>query len=196
MDERVRRSILEKNQKLIDMVIERVKRDFAGDIALIGLTGSFQTGDFHEASDLDLIIISENDRPAAMSRSFILGDVGYDIYLTPWSPRIEQAAALESPMVSALVDLQILYSAGPEATAKFEGYRRRALAALAQPIGPACLGRARTWIDRMMRDYAAACVGEDIGAVRYAAGGVLYNAVNALTQLNNTYIRRGIRRYR
>ncbi|MCL2593553.1 MAG: nucleotidyltransferase domain-containing protein, partial [Defluviitaleaceae bacterium] len=54
--------LLDKNQKLIDMVIERVKRDFKDDIAIIGLTGSFATGDFNEKSDLDLIIINNTRR--------------------------------------------------------------------------------------------------------------------------------------
>lgn len=196
MDEKARDALLFKNQKLIDMVIERARRDFPDEVALIGLTGSFQTGDYHENSDLDLIIVTETDRPWAMARTFILGEVGYDIYMTPWSPRIEAQARLESPMVSHLLDLKVLYCAKPAFWEKFQAYQRRALDELAKPIGPACLRRAQKWIDDMKRDYATACLEDEIGPVRFAAGGVLYGAVNALTQLNNTYLRRGVRRYR
>nr|WP_246318128.1 nucleotidyltransferase domain-containing protein [Paenibacillus taichungensis] len=66
------------------MVIERAKRDFLDDIAIIGLTGSFSTGDFHEKSDLDLIIINNTERGWGISDCFILDDVGYDIYCTPF----------------------------------------------------------------------------------------------------------------
>jgi hypothetical protein len=52
MQNSIKKALLDKNQKLINMVIERAKRDFPEDIALIGLTGSFSTGDFHEKSDL------------------------------------------------------------------------------------------------------------------------------------------------
>lgn len=62
MDDVNRQQILLKNEKLISMVIERAKRDFPEDIAIIGLTGSFSTGDFHEKSDLDLIIINNENQ--------------------------------------------------------------------------------------------------------------------------------------
>lgn len=60
MDDRIRQKILIKNEKIINMVMERVKRDFAEDIAIIGLTGSFSTGDFHEKSDLDLVCSTDD----------------------------------------------------------------------------------------------------------------------------------------
>lgn len=114
MDERTKQCLLDKNNKIINMMIERAKRDFPDDIAIIGLTGSFSTGDFHEKSDLDLIIINNTERGWKISAGFILEDVGYDIYCTPWETRIEAEANLKSPMISCLVDLQILYCAKSE----------------------------------------------------------------------------------
>ena len=83
MDDKTKQYLLEKNNKIINMVIERIKRDFPDDIAIIGLTGSFSTGDFHEKSDLDLVIINNTERGWGISAGFILEDVGYDIYCTP-----------------------------------------------------------------------------------------------------------------
>ena len=60
MDEKIKQNLIEKNNRIINMVIERAKRDFRDDIAIIGLTGSFSTGDFYEKSDLDLIIINNS----------------------------------------------------------------------------------------------------------------------------------------
>lgn len=195
MDEMTRQRLLDKNNKLINMVIERAKRDFPDDIAIIGLTGSFSTGDFHEKSDLDLIIINNTDRGWEISSCFILGDVGYDIYCTPWETRIKDQANLDSSMVSHLIDLQILYCAKPEYMDKFNAYRQKALDALSKPIGKECIERAKKWIDRAKQDYANTLLYDDVGAVRYAAGGVLHNSVNALISLNNAYIKRGIKRY-
>jgi predicted nucleotidyltransferase len=195
MDEITKQRILDKNNKLINMVIERAKRDFPEDIAIIGLTGSFSTGDFHEKSDLDLVIINNTGRGWGISSCFILEDVGYDIYCTPWEPRIEAQASLSSPMVSHLVDLQILYCAKPEYMEKFNSLKKRALDELAKPIGEACIGRAKKCIDAAKQDYTSALLSNDTGAVRYAAAGVLYNLINALVNLNNTYIKRGVKRY-
>ena len=195
MDDATRQRLLEKNQRLIDMVIKRAKRDFPDDIALIGLTGSFSTGDFHEKSDLDLIIINNTPKGWDISRCFVLGDVGYDIYCTPWETRIEAEAALESPMVSHLLDLQILYWAKDEDLERFRAYQRRAQEELAKPIGPACIVRAGRSLDEAKKALADTLLTDEAGAVRYAAGGVLYHVLNAVVSLNNTYLRRGVKRY-
>ncbi len=195
MDDLIRQKLIVKNENLIRMVIERAKRDFPEDIAIIGLTGSFSTGDFHEKSDLDLIIINNTDRGWGMSLCFILDDVGYDLYCTPWGTRIEDEANLESPLVSHLVDLQILYCAKPEDLEKFNSYKQRALDALAKPIGRDCIGRAKQPIDKAKQEYANSLLSDDLGTVRYASCGVIDNVVIALTHLNNTYLKRGVKRY-
>ncbi len=195
MDPTKRQLLFEKNQKIIDMVIERAARDFADDIAIIGLTGSFSTGDFHEKSDLDLIIINNTQQGWEISTCFILDDVGYDIYCTPWETRIEDQATLSSPMVSCLLDLEILYCAKPEYLEKFNSYKNRALATLAKPIGKDCLERAKKQIDMAKQDYVDCLLTENLNSVRYAAAKVLSNLTNALVTMNNTYFKRGIKRY-
>ena len=194
MDDMIKQKLKDKNEKLINMVIERAKRDFPDDIAIIGLTGSFSTDDYHEKSDLDLIIINNTDRGWELSTCFILEDVGYDIYCTPWES-IEAKANLEDPGISCLVDLQILYCAKPEYMERFNTYRQRALDSLAKPIGRECITRAKKHIDRAKQEYTNTLLTDDLGTVRYASCGVVYNLVNALTNLNNTYFRRGVKRY-
>ncbi|HBU80443.1 MAG TPA: nucleotidyltransferase domain-containing protein [Paenibacillus sp.] len=195
MDEIIKKKLLGKNELLINMVIERVKRDFLDDIAIIGLTGSFSTGDFHEKSDLDLIIINNTEKGWEISDCFILDDVGYDIYCTPWDSRIQEQSTLESPNVSSLTELKILYYGKPEDLEKLNDFRQKALDALANPIGEACLYRANKWIDLAKQAYSDTMLGEDIGSVRHASADVLYNLVNALVSMNNTCIKRGIKRY-
>lgn len=195
MDEATRAYLLETNEKLIKMVIERAKRDFPEDIALIGLTGSFSTGDYHERSDLDLIIINNTDRGWEIASCFILGEIGYDIYCTPWDTRINDQANLVSPMVSCLVDLQILYSAKPEYLERFNQYRQLALDTLALPSGEPCLNRARDSIQQAKQYYADAMLAEEPSAVRFAAGLGMQELIHAVTHLNNTYFKRGLKRY-
>ncbi|KWX79026.1 nucleotidyltransferase domain-containing protein [Paenibacillus jilunlii] len=195
MDEHTKHKLLEKNEQLINMVIERVKRDFPEDIAIIGLSGSFLTGDFHEKSDLDLIIINNTDRGWEISSCFIFDDVGYDIYCTPWNPRIEQQANLESPMVSSLINMKVLYCAKPEDLERLKGYQQKALVELAKPIGEASLARAQAYISMAKQYYAEALLAEEIGAVRYASGNLALELFNAINCLNNTFFQQGTKRY-
>lgn len=195
MNDTIRQELLSKNEKLIHMVIERAQRDFPEEIAVIGLTGSFQTGDFHDKSDLDLIIINNSNEGWGISSCFILGDVGYDIYCTPWETRIEDQAALENPMISHLLDLQVLYCAKPEYMDKLRAYQQRALDTLSKPLGRDCLERAKKWVDLAKQEYANALLTEDPGAVRLASAELVLHLMNALSHMNNTYFRRGLKRY-
>lgn len=195
MDAANRERILYKNDELIRMVIQRAKRDFPEDIAIIGLTGSFNTGDYYEKSDLDLIIINNTPQGWGISSCFILEDVGYDIYCTPWETRIEEQANLESSMIACLIDLQVLYCAKQEYLEKLNGYKQRALDELAKPIGKDCIRRAKKYIDQAKQEYANTLLSEDIGVVRFASSELLYHLLNALTNLNNTYLKLGFKRY-
>lgn len=78
---------------------------------------------------------------------------------------------------------------------KLNDFKQKALDALANPIGEACLNRADKWINLAKQAYSDTMLGEDIGSVRHASAGVLYNLVNALVSMNNTCIQRGIKRY-
>ncbi|MCL2135973.1 MAG: nucleotidyltransferase domain-containing protein [Coriobacteriia bacterium] len=195
MEEQTKMSLLHKNQQIIEMVIERAKRDFADDIGLIGLTGSFNQGDFHEFSDLDLVIVNVTERGLEINFSFILGDVGYDIYCTPWEPRLASQSVLESPMAAELLDMEVLYVAKPEHLDMLTRYRQAALDELAKPIGRPCLDRAAVYIAKAKEEYANALLAEETSAVRLAVGGVLYNSVNAVVSMNNTYLKHGPSQY-
>jgi len=195
MDKILKQKLEDKNKKLIDMVIERAKRDFPEDIALIGLTGSFSTGDFHEKSDLDLIIVNNTDRGWEIGSCFIYGDVGYDIYCTPWGTRLAAQATLDNPGVSSLTDLQVLYCAKPEYLEKFNALKQQAIDAMAKPIGIECITRAKKHIDLAKQNYADMMLSCDDNTVRYASSQLLYNLVNSIVDINNTCIKRGIKRY-
>jgi hypothetical protein len=195
MDGNTKKKLTEKNEKLINMVVERAKRDFPEDIAIIGLSGSFSTGDFHEKSDLDLIIINNTDRGWEISFQFILDDVGYDIYCTPWDTRIEAEANLESPMVSCLTNMKVLYCAKPEYLERLKMYQKKALDELAKPIGIASLARAQKYINNAKQYYSEALLSDEIGAVRYASGKLAFEIINAINCLNNTCFQHGLKRY-
>lgn len=194
MDEQIKKALFAKNDKLINMVVERIKRDFTDDIAIVGLYGSFATNDFYEKSDLDLVIINNTDKGWEISRSFILGDVGYDIYCTPWDTRIKDEAQLESDMVSSLINLKLLYVAKPEYEKRLAEYQEQARALLSKPIGRECLERAQKRIDKAKQSYADMLLSVSLSDIRFASGSVLYSLINAIVHMNNSYLMFGVKR--
>ena len=194
MNELTKQNLLNKNQKLTDMVIEKAKRDFPDDIALIGLSGSFSTNDFHEKSDLDLIIVNNTGAGWEISDCFILDDVGYDIYCTPWKI-LEEMANLESYWTSLLTEMQILYVADEKYLEKLNNLKEKALKTLSQPVGEESIRRAEKYLNLAKQAYADTMISDKIGAIRYASSELVFHVVNGIVGLNNTYIKRGVKRY-
>ena len=99
-----------RNQKIIDAVIERADKVCPGALALIGIYGSYMTGDFYEKSDLDLLIVINDDRGWQLGSTLIQDDlqVGHDIYCTTWEC-LQDEAKYEHPNISKLMDARIVY---------------------------------------------------------------------------------------
>ena len=98
----------QRNQAIIDAIITKAEREFPGALAMIGIYGSFLTGDIHEKSDLDLMILVNDDRGYQLAEAFILEDIGigYDIYCTTWG-HLESDAECNHAQLSKLLDLMI-----------------------------------------------------------------------------------------
>lgn len=77
-------------------------------IDMIAIGGSFCNGDIYEKSDLDLVIISRDDRAKCLDKCFILDDVAMDIYTHDWKG-FEQMSEYPHPYVTKLIDLDIVY---------------------------------------------------------------------------------------
>lgn len=98
------------NQKIIDAVIEKAEKVCPDSLALIGVYGSVARGDEYEKSDLDLLILIQNDEGWQLGTGFILKNskVGYDIYCTNWD-RLRYDAACHHAQLSRMIDSKIVY---------------------------------------------------------------------------------------
>ena len=101
--------LLKRNKKIIDLVIKQMNDECPGTIDLIGIGGSFCNGDIYEKSDLDLVIVANDmEKANCLCKCFILGDVGFDVYVTDWS-RFSKMTEYKDPYVTKLFDLDIVY---------------------------------------------------------------------------------------
>ena len=184
-----------RNQKIIDAIIEKEKALCPGAVALIGIYGSFQTGDIHPLSDLDLLILINDDRGWQLGKTFIQDDlgVGHDIYCTNWEG-LMQDARYEHPHIGKLMDSRIVYCTDEAYRAELEKLRDDVRKTLAEPFGEAECEKAEKELKEAQCCFAEAMTGEDLAEVRRRAGGVIYYAENAVALLNKTYFRLGVKR--
>ena len=186
-----------RNQKIIDAVLEKEKLLCPGAIALIGIYGSFQTGDIHPLSDLDLLILINDERGWKLAKAFIQEDlgVGHDIYCTSWES-LRRDAAYEDPNISKLMESRIVYCAEEKYGNELEKLRKQVWQKLAEPFCEADFVKADNILREARLCYAEAMIRDELTEVRRQAGGVLYYVENAIAMLNKTWFHKGIsRRY-
>lgn len=109
MEACIKKKLEERNDRIIKSVVKKAEKVCPGAIALIGIAGSFHSGDIYEKSDLDLCIVANDDSASKAASCFILEDVGFDIYCTPWR-RLEKMAEYNDPFITKLLELDIVYS--------------------------------------------------------------------------------------
>lgn len=184
-----------RNQKIIDAVLEKEKALCPGAVALIGIYGSFLTGDVHPLSDLDLLILINDSRGWQLGTAFILDDlgVGHDIYCTDWES-LRRDAEYQDPNIAKLMDSKIVYLADEKYLCELEALREQVRQKLAAPFCEKDCLKAENALKEALLCYASAMTSETLQNVRRHAGGVLYHAENAVAMLNKTYFRRGVRR--
>ena len=190
-------SMESRNRKIIDAVIRKEQAVCPGAVALIGIYGSFMTGDVHPLSDLDLLILINDDRGWQLGKAFIQEDlgVGHDIYCTSWES-LRQDAEYEHPHISKLMDSQIVYCTDEKYRQELETLREQVRKKLAEPFGEADYRKAEKELKEARCCYAEAMTAEALNEVRRCAGGAVYFAENAVALLNKTYFRKGVsRRY-
>lgn len=166
-----------------------------GALALIGIYGSFMTGDFHEKSDLDLLILINDDRGWQLGCGFIQDDlqVGHDIYCTTWE-QLQRDARYEHPNISKLMDAEIVYCADDEYKKQLEALRKKANDILTAPFSKEDFTKAETLLKEAEHYYTKTMISEHKSDVLYGAGSTIYYVENAIAMLNKKYFHCGVKR--
>lgn len=184
-----------RNQKIIDAVIEKANRVCPGSLALIGIYGSFQTGDFYEKSDLDLLVLINDDKGRQLGCTFIQDDleVGHDIYCTTWE-NLQNDSLYNNPNISKLMDSKIVYYADEKYIEKLEALRKKVNESLLTPLSREDYIKAKNMMKEAEHFYLAAMLAEDMSDIWVQAGYAIYYVENAIAMLNKKYFHYGTKR--
>lgn len=185
----------ERNQKIINAVIEKAKRVCPESLALIGIYGSFMTGDIHEKSDLDLLILINDDNGWQLGCTFIQDDlqVGHDIYCTSWES-LEWDANYEHPNISKLMDSKIVYCTDEKYIERLEVLREKTREKMSTPFSKEDYDKAEKLLKEAEHFYVQATLAQSFSQMQKYVGGVLYYIENAIAMLNKKYFQFGTKR--
>ncbi len=185
----------ERNQKIIDAIIKKANTVCPGSLALIGIYGSFMTGDYHQKSDLDLLILLNDDQGRKLGITFIQDDlqVGHDLYCTSWEG-LEHDARYEHPHIAKLMDSKIVYCADERSKEKLESLRKLVKDKLSAPFDRKDYAKAEQMLLQAEHCYTMVMISENKPEIFAWIGGVIFYIENAIAMLNKKYFRYGVRR--
>ena len=180
------------NQKIIDAVIAKAEKLCPDSLALIGVYGSVATKDEYEKSDLDLLILIQDDNGWKLGTGFILENsgIGYDIYCTNWDG-LRYDAECHHAKLSKLMDSEIVYVKEQEAYDELCRLRERTEKFLKSEER---FERVKELMDKAKVSYANALLNEGLGQVRLDAFDGILNLMDALMLYHGTYFKCGVKR--
>ena len=182
----------ETNRKIIEAIVGKAEKACPGALALIAVYGSAATGDLHEKSDLDLMILINDESARVLSECFILEDkdIGYDLYCTTWE-MLENDASCQDAHLSKLMDSKVLYTADKKAVLRLLMLQEKVKATLASEER---FEKAKKAFDQAKIAFCDSFISDTLAQVRSAASDVLYYLLNAVMFYHGRYFKKGIKR--
>ncbi len=182
----------DRNEKMIDIVIKKADALCPDSLALIGVYGSVITGDEYEKSDLDLMILINDENGQVLADGFIIDDVGigYDLYCTSWD-MLEKDAHCYHAHLSKLFDTVIVYCKDKSALKRLDEIRRKAAELLASDQRYEKADKAYSDAKKMLAEVYLA---QSLSKARSCAGEAIEFIENAVMLHNGRYFRKGTKR--
>jgi predicted nucleotidyltransferase len=114
-----------KLTEIAESLINKIKKDYAGDVSLVHVHGSYFYKDTHDLSDIDLYFVPKTKRGYNLGQTFILNGIGCDYWALSWE-RLERIANHEEKIASIITDGEILYYHSEEDLERFNKLKERA----------------------------------------------------------------------
>ena len=181
-----------EDQKIVDAIVAKSLRECPDALDLVGVYGSAATGDTHERSDLDLLILIGDEKGRVLADGFILKDtmIGYDIYPTTWNMLLDDAQC-NHPHLSKLLDSKIIYIRDKSVLIRLEEIQSKARETLSSRDR---IDKALSSLQKAKVALADCYLSEELDKLRINSGIALEHAFDSLMLLNGRYYKLGTKR--
>lgn len=172
--------------ELIEWAKRKINTKYPEDIALlIGQKGACKLPDDEQTMAFDYFIPS-TERGYQMSKTFVIEDMGYDLYPISYD-RLTAIANLEEPnMISVLEKGEILYAKDQQEENKFLLMKEVLYQNLSNQ--DMTYRKALEYLHTAMEIFSTLVFEEKLYKIRKAAGGISSFLLNAIALMNGTYL--------
>ncbi len=168
--------------KLTDWVIQRIKKDYKDDIALLlAIHGHNTAGDQHGVT-FDYYVPA-TERGNELAETFIIDGVGHDLYPRSWE-RLEDSVMLND-MPIIIDGAEILYARSDEDRERFLKLKRRLRDNLHDP--KFVYAKALEYMDKALEIYRSLIFEERLYRVRSEAGYIHFELTRAVAVMNHSH---------
>lgn len=173
------------DKELIEWAVEKIKKDYKEDVALlIGQKGACKIPTDEQNVAFDFYVPC-TDRGYQLAQTFIIEDMGYDLFPMSWE-RLEGIADLNETITFALANGMILYARTKEDEKRFLALQDLLKKRLDNPNYR--MKKALEQLDVAMNIFKNLMFDYEMSHVRKAAGGVMQYLSIAITTFNGTYL--------
>lgn len=181
----------EINDKIIAWIINKVKTEFADDISLVLVYGSYINGTANSKSDVDCYYIPKTDRGYQLAVDFIIDGVGYDIFPMSWE-RVSEIAELRESLTPLVGDAQIIYYNDTSDLQRFKDLQIRLKSNLLDEKYVREIAVKRCEAANEMCAFMS--VSHDASEIRKIAGNMIMTLADAVAVYNHDYYHFGLKK--
>ncbi len=177
------------DKELIDWAVNKIKKEYPDDVALlIGQVGACKTPEDEQNMAFDFYVPA-TDRGYGLAKTFIIEDMGYDLYPMCFE-RLEGIADFNEPrMIFAVMKGEVIYARTPEDRKRYEDLKETLRANLCDTSKT--FTKALEFLNTAMEIYQTMMFENSLCAVRKAAGGISCYLMNSIAMVNGQYLKNG-----
>ncbi len=181
----------EINDKVVEWITNKVKAEYADDISLVLLYGSYINGTANSKSDVDCYYIPKTERGYNLGIGFIIDGVGYDLFPISWE-RVARIADLQECLLPLVGDVQVIYCGDSCDLERFKDIQSKLHSNLANDEYVKDIARKRCEDANRMCEQIK--LGGCLSEVRKIAGHVIMTLADAVAIYNHDYFHFGLKK--
>ena len=177
------------DKELTEWAIHKIQTEYKEDVALlIGQIGGGKIPTDEQNMVFDFFVPA-TERGNQLARTFIIEDMGYDLYPISWE-RLEKIANIEEPrVIFAFAKGEVIYAKSPEEKVRYEKLKNQMLLNL-QDLSFQ-MPKSLEFMETAQEIFQTMLFEEKLCNIRKAAGGVCSYLMNVIALLNGTYLENG-----
>lgn len=177
------------DKELVDWAIQKIETEYKDDVALlIGQVGGCKIPTDEQNMIFDFFIPA-TERGFQMANTFMIEEMGYDLFPISWE-RLEKIAHINEPrMIFAFAKGEVIYARTEEDRKRFEAIKEQMYERLQDKV--LMYGKALEQLETAQEIFQTMLFEEKFGKLRKAAGGVCCFLMSAIASLNGTYLENG-----